>query len=162
MSLLDNYECEGQISMFDLYDLDTWCGKTSPEPSAPIKAKISGSSSKKQQKLLTKMPLFLDLRENRNGDQVGVFWETDGQSLGGYMMHSFGESPKEERESHLSQILEVEQPPTYSLKKYYLSPKACQGILNRAQRRGKKLPEILEQALIRQSVSKNEEENQGG
>ena len=32
-----------------------------------------------------------------------------------------------------------------------LSAKACQGILNRAERRGKKLPEMLEAALIRQS-----------
>jgi hypothetical protein len=33
-----------------------------------------------------------------------------------------------------------------------LSERACQGILNRANRRGKKLPEQLEQALIRQAT----------
>ena len=65
-----------------------------------------------------------------------------GALLGEYMMHSFGESPKEERESHLSQILEEE-----TLPKYYLSKKACQGILNRANKRGKQLPEVLEKAL---------------
>lgn len=37
------------------------------------------------------------------------------------------------------------------LSKYYLSPKACQGILRRASERGKELPEILKKALIRQA-----------
>ena len=32
--------------------------------------------------------------------------------------------------------------------KYYLSPRACAGILRRAEKRGKKLPPILEQALM--------------
>ena len=73
-------------------------------------------------------------------------------------MHSFGEQPKnlmdecsiEERPngvsvSHLSQILQDAARP-----KYYLSAKACRGILNRAEKRGKELPEILRQALENQ------------
>ena len=35
--------------------------------------------------------------------------------------------------------------------KYYLSPKACQGILRRASVRGKKLPAVLEKALLQQA-----------
>ena len=35
--------------------------------------------------------------------------------------------------------------------KYYLSPKACLGILRRASARGKELPEILRVALERQA-----------
>ena len=31
--------------------------------------------------------------------------------------------------------------------KYYLSPKACQGILRRADKRGKELPPVLHRAL---------------
>ena len=62
--------------------------------------------------------------------------------LGEYLTHSFGESPNVDVESHLSQILEA-QPQ----EKYYLSAKACQGILRRAERRGKKLPPMLKQAL---------------
>ena len=62
------------------------------------------------------------------------------------MMHSFGEYPSEEKESLLSQILEDHPHPKYSL-----SARACQGILNRANRRGKQLPEQLEKALITQS-----------
>ena len=60
-------------------------------------------------------------------------------------MRSFGESPKEENASHLSQILEECAPP-----KYCLSARACQGILNRAEKRGKKLPQILREALENQ------------
>jgi hypothetical protein len=62
-------------------------------------------------------------------------------------MPNTGESPREERESTLSQILE-ETP----LQKYYLSEKACLGILKRAEKRGKELPEILRRALIAQAA----------
>ena len=48
--------------------------------------------------------------------------------------------------------------------KYTLSQKACQGILNRAARRGKELPKALLDALTEQarSVSKNEPDDLGG
>lgn len=72
-------------------------------------------------------------------------WQDDGVWLGEYLMRNTGESPNEDVESHLWQILE-ETP----LTKYYLTAKACRGILNRAERRGKELPEILKQALIAQ------------
>ena len=65
-----------------------------------------------------------------------------GLSLGELTTLNTGESPNAVAESRLSQILEVAAP-----EKYYLSAKACQGILNRANRRGKKLPEILQKAL---------------
>ena len=71
-----------------------------------------------------------------------------GASLGDYTMPSFGEYPSEENVSRLSQILEDSPHPKYSL-----SAKACQGILNRAKRRGKKLPDMLETALIAQASS---------
>jgi len=67
----------------------------------------------------------------------------DGQLLGEYMMHSFGESPREE---NVSQILEDS-----AHQKYYLSAKACAGILKRAERRGKELPEELKMALENQA-----------
>lgn len=35
--------------------------------------------------------------------------------------------------------------------KYYLSPKACQGILRRASSRGKTLPTVLQKALEKQA-----------
>lgn len=51
--------------------------------------------------------------------------------------------PREENGSLLSQILEVNAP-----EKYFLSARACRGILTRASRRGKKLPDLLETALL--------------
>jgi DNA (cytosine-5)-methyltransferase 1 len=69
--------------------------------------------------------------------------ETDGLWLGDSLMLNIGESPREESVSLLSQILEVNVP-----QKYFLSARACQGILTRASRRGKPLPEVLRQALM--------------
>lgn len=51
-------------------------------------------------------------------------------------------------ESRLSQILE-DNPQ----EKYSLSAKACQGILRRAERRGKDLPKLLKAVLLSQSAS---------
>ena len=61
---------------------------------------------------------------------------------------NIGEYPNEERESSLSQIL---QQPTDVPEKYYLSSRACQGILNRAEKRGKELPAPLKKALEQQA-----------
>ena len=72
-------------------------------------------------------------------------WEDDGAWLGECMMRNTGEFPNVAVVSRLSQILE-ETPQ----EKYSLSAKACQGILRRAERRGKKLPEALERALTAQ------------
>ena len=51
-------------------------------------------------------------------------------------------SPSAERASSLWQILEAHPPP-----KYFLSQRACRGILQRAEKRGKPLPPKLEWAL---------------
>ena len=74
-------------------------------------------------------------------------WEDNGALRGEYLMHSFGACPKDENASHLSQILEVSPHPKYSL-----SAKACLGILNRAEKGGKVLPEILKTALTQQAA----------
>lgn len=73
-------------------------------------------------------------------------WEDDGAWLGECMTRNTGESPNVAVVSRLSQILE-ETPQA----KYSLSAKACQGILRRAERRGKDLPKLLKAVLIRQS-----------
>lgn len=67
--------------------------------------------------------------------------------LGGCSMPSIGESPSVAVESTLSQILQGNNVPA----KYYLSSLACQGILRRAEKRGKKLPPVLEMALKAQA-----------
>ena len=140
---------DGQVSMFDQ---DIWSGKMSLEPSAPTEEKTSQQSSKKQSVSQSrKPPLFLCLK--RDSLQADASWENAGALLGEFSMHSFGEHPislyhNGVGESHLSQILE-DSPH----QKYSLSAKACQGILNRANRRGKKLPEMLEKALVEQSLT---------
>ena len=73
-------------------------------------------------------------------------WETDGALLTEFLTLNTGESPSAGAESTLSQILQVGVPQTY-----YLSQKACQGILRRASVRGKELPTILRIALERQA-----------
>ena len=65
-----------------------------------------------------------------------------GLSLGELTMLNTGESPNVAVESRLSQILEVNVP-----EKYRLSAKAYEGILRRAERRGKELPQMLKAAL---------------
>ena len=54
-----------------------------------------------------------------------------------------GESPKNAAESSLSAILQESAP-----EKYFLSARACEGILRRAEKRGKKLPLMLWEALV--------------
>ena len=75
-------------------------------------------------------------------------WQTAFPSHGASLTHNFGESPNVGNESTLSQILQAGVP-----ERYYLSPKACLGILRRASVRGKELPEVLRIALERQAAS---------
>ena len=134
---------EGQVSMCDL---DIWSGKLSPEPSVATKEKPSAQSLKKRYASQSrKPPLFLCLKKDgQQADASGMSWE-NGALPGEYSTHSFGESPRDAVESRLSQILEGSPQ-----EKYCLSAKACQGILMRENRRGKKLPEMLENALEQQ------------
>lgn len=134
-------QASGQMGLFDL---DMPCGRTSPEHSLPTRAKTSASSSKSFAKSKTKAPMFLDL-SGGGGNLAGVSWETGIPWHGASSMLNFGESPSVVEESGLSQILEDSAP-----LKYYLSARACSGVLRRAEKRGKKLPEILETALKQQ------------
>jgi hypothetical protein len=76
-------------------------------------------------------------------------------------MPNFSECPNAAKDSSLLDILETGAVP----RKYYLSPLACRGILRRAAKRGKELPErlrvVLEQ-IAGLSPSKSDKENQGG
>jgi len=81
-----------------------------------------------------------------NGRTQTCSWETDGALLTELSTLSTGECPREERGSTLSQILEEDVP-----EKYYLSRRACHGILRRAASRGKELPYVLKEALMMQA-----------
>ena len=129
-----------QLPLAELFP-DSWCGKTSLEHSHLQTEKISERSWRKSAGSPTIPYLFLDLRPG-GGNLLGPYWEVDSLSLGESWTLNTGESPRDGRESSLSQILE-EHPP----RKYYLSRKACLGILRRSAERGKKLPEKLKKAL---------------
>ena len=63
-------------------------------------------------------------------------------SVGGFLTLNGSEFPNDADACSLSDILETVVPPKYSL-----SPKVCAGILRRAEKRGKALPEQLVAAL---------------
>ena len=91
-------------------------------------------------------PRCLCLRKT-DGPTPTFIWETDGALRTALSILNIGESPSEGAAVTLSQILEADVP-----EKYYLSPRACQGILRRASVRGKALPEPLRVALELQAV----------
>lgn len=80
-------------------------------------------------------------------------WEDDGAWCGELTTRNTGECPNAVVVSRLSQILEETPHP-----KYNLTAKACQGILRRAERRGKDLPKLLKAVLIRQSQGTSPQE----
>ena len=75
-------------------------------------------------------------------------WETGTLWPGASSMPNTGASPSEESASTLSQILMDKVP-----ERFYLSPRACQGILRRASEHGRVLPDVLRLALERQAQS---------
>ncbi len=84
---------------------------------------------------------YLDLRAEK-GNPPERSWVTGSASHGRCLTLSIGASPSAAVESILWQILEGDAP-----EKYYLSAKACAGVLRRAERRGKALPKMLREAL---------------
>ena len=125
---------------------DSLSGKMFPEHSAATKAETSLPSYKRSRKLPTPTYMCLNLKASQVdllGDMPAKSWETAGPLHGEQWTLNTGEYPSVVVESTLSQILQENAP-----EKYYLSARACQGILNRAERRGKKLPPVLEAALM--------------
>lgn len=121
----------------------TLFGKMFPEHLAATGVTISGESCKKSQR-----PQFqcLNLEDGHQAEWLEL---NKLESLGELSTPSIGAFPNNGSESTLSAILEIDVP-----KKYYLSPKACQGILRRAQKRGKILSALLKAALEAQADGK--------
>ena len=185
-------QLDGQMAMFDVVGSS---GRTSPEPLVrePQRERTSPPSSKRSSKSSSrKQPLCLCLK--RDGQTPGAYTTSwvDGQwhialsmpnggelrsdaaasrwwltstdsSLQAYCLTlNLSERPRVANPSKLSEILEPMPDP-----KYNLSSRACQGILNRAAKRGKELPKALKDALefqaaMEPSASRNEPGNQGG
>lgn len=141
-------QIDNEAEQLSIYDLDLWCGRMfqEPSPAEPQKERISGSSSRRSSELKSVVFQSLDLTPGA-GNLLGLpFWENDAAWLGECWTLNTGESPSVAVESFLWQILE-DSPP----QRYYLSQKACRGILERVKARGKKLPEQLLWALKKQA-----------
>ena len=144
--------CEIMDGQASLFDPDSWCGRMSPERSVAEspREQTSQRSSKKSSKSQSRMPMCVCVYQTEDGQNPGAttLRMVSGQLLGDFTMPSFGEYPSEENASRLSQILEDSAP-----QKYCLSARACAGILNRASKRGKELPQELKDALERQCLN---------
>lgn len=136
---------DGQVTWSDL---GLWSGKMSPEHSAATKGETLRQSSKRSSASQSRKPPILKClkKAGQLGGATTMRWEDDGAWLGECMMRNTGEFPNAAVGSRLSQILEATPQGKYSL-----SAKACQGILRRAERRGKDLPETLKTVLLMQS-----------
>lgn len=111
-------------------------GRTYPELFQVTTERILEPCLKKSQ-----TPIFQCLQVANGQPQE---WLEGGRltQLGESLTLNIGEYPSVENESTLSEILEDNVP-----EKYYLSPKACWGILRRAKNKGRKLPDNLRIAL---------------
>ncbi len=132
---------DGQLSLFVQ---DGLCGRTSLDVSqaGSRPARTSASSCNRSRELVSIPYLSLDLTPG-NGNLLGEFyWEILSPWLGGSLTLNTGPCPREDRECTLSQILQAGVPT-----KYYLTKRACLGILRKAAIRDKPLPPQLETAL---------------
>jgi len=151
---------DGQVTWSDL---GFSYGKTLSEHSAATEDETSTPCWKKLRVSQNQDFLYLDCRKSGNGQKQEPLTVMGGLSLGELTTLKTGEKPSETavqemlsvwgphsvaEESRLSQILEVNPLP-----KYNLTAKACLGILRRAERRGKDLPERLKAVLLMQSAS---------
>ena len=141
----------GQVSLFGP---DLPYGKTCPAASpadgtrgrgGKRRGRTSGRSSRRSSRLRNQRFMLLDLRSGA-GNILGPYWEIDPPWLGCGGTLNTSECPKDAVESSLSAILQDSVP-----SKYYLTRKACLGILRRAEEREKDLPEQLELALKAQA-----------
>lgn len=145
-----------QLELFDKceyppggYILDSIFSKTSQERCQAMKEWTFAQSLNPLQNVKFQ---YLEVDDGRTQDWL----EADDVMLGGESsMLNILEAPKEtssfpkEGEGYgLSQILEKS---TDVPKKYFLSAKACRGIINRSERRNKTLPPILKKALEMQA-----------
>ena len=112
-------------------------GKTYPVLFHQPTEQILGPCLKKSQK-----PTFQCLQVENGQPQE---WLEGQQSiqLGECLTLNFSEYPKDAVESLLSDILETGD----LAQRYFLSTKACVGLLRRAEKRGRKLPRALKAAL---------------
>ena len=140
------YDEGGQASLFAP---DGFAGRMSPACSAAAspKGRTSGSSWNRSPELQAIPYLSLNLTPGA-GNLLGNYeWELHSPWRGGSSTLNTGPAPPSgDAGCSLSRILQ-DNPP----RKYYLTRKACLGILRRAKERGKPLPPQLHAALLVQA-----------
>ena len=128
-----------QLTLFDDttdYQTQSSYGKTSP-----VSYQHETTPSDVFWQLCLANPKSLS-QQGEDGRVLVLCARTNVKSHGESWMPNISESPNAAEECFLSQVVETDVSP-----KYYLSDRAKQGILQRAQRRGKTLPPLLLQAL---------------
>jgi hypothetical protein len=129
-----------QLTLFDAngaINLPSSSGKTSPECSTP---KTTPSDA-----FLQDLPakMLRSSRQGVDGQTLVLCLDPKEQSRGESSTPNISEWPNAAAVCSLSQVLETGSVP----QRFFLSAKACAGILRRAEKRGKRLPQPLEQAL---------------
>ena len=148
------YDEGGQASLFAP---DGSAGRMSPACSAAasLKGRTSGSSWNRSPELQTIPYLSLDLTPGA-GNLLGNYeWELHSPWRGRSSTLNTGPAPPSgDAGCSLSLILQ-DNPP----RKYYLTRRACLGILRRAKERGKPLPPQLHRALLVQAGLASQDES---
>src|SRR4030067_61825 len=129
-----------QLTMFDLFDemlRESSSGKTCPESSQP---KTTPSAA-----FLEHLPenMIRSSHQGKNGRTQVVCMVPKEQLRGESLTPNISEWPNDADVCSLSQVLEKTSIP----QRFFLSSTACAGILRRAEKRGKALPEALKSAL---------------
>ena len=135
------------------YIQDSFFGKMLSALSQAMPETTSEPFSRNLSKSSSRTPLCLRFLKT-DGPTPTVIAVTDGALLTEFLTLNTGESPSVAVESTLSSILQANAPETY-----YLSARACEGILRRAERRGKELPPLLKMALEQQISQENAKRN---
>jgi hypothetical protein len=128
--------------LFSYFHQQSACGKTSPESSTP-KTTPSDAFWQHWPEKMCRLS-----HQGEGGRTLVMCVAPKEQSRGGSLTPNTSEWPNAAVVCLLSQVLEKGSVPS----RFFLSSTACAGILRRAEKRGKQLPVILEQAL-RQVVS---------
>lgn len=143
---MQTYNVDGQESLFAP---DGSAGRTCQGYSAadPPRGQISRLSSSRSLALKAVPFLSLDLTPGAGNLLGESYWELCSPWRGGYSMLNTGPAPPNgDAGCSLSRILQ-DNPP----RKYYLTWRACLGILRRAKERGKPLPPQLHATLLVQA-----------
>ena len=114
-----------------------------PSPAEPRRGKTSGSSSKNSSELRSIPFMSLDLTPGAGNLLDEFYWEILSPWRGESLILNTGPAPRSGAAgSTLWSILEAQPHP-----RYFLTRKACAGIIRRASERDKPLPPQLQQAL---------------